>query len=77
MDFYNKEFKGISYAVLSGILYGFISYFGISLLQNNYSITSMLFWRFLFSSIFISLALLLSLKNIKLPSLKIFILIML
>ena len=72
LNYLNNEFKGTAYVVLSGILYGFLSYFGISLLQNGFSIASMLFWRFLFSSIFLFIIQIPSFKEVKLPSLKTF-----
>ena len=45
-----KDTKGSVYAILSGFLYGFIGYFGISALNDDLSITNMLFWRFAVST---------------------------
>jgi len=42
--------RGSFYAILSGFLYGFIGYFGLSAINGNLSPATMLFWRFLISS---------------------------
>jgi len=52
-----KDTKGSLYAILSGFLYGFIGYFGISALNDNLSITTMLFWRFAISTLVIGILL--------------------
>lgn len=64
---FTKELKGITYIILSGILYGSLGYFGISLLQNNFSLANMLFWRFLFSSLFLIVMLIPQIGGIKIP----------
>jgi drug/metabolite transporter (DMT)-like permease len=46
-----SEQKGSLYAILSGFLYGFIGYFGLSAINGNLSASTMLFWRFLIASI--------------------------
>ncbi|EHL30327.1 DMT family transporter [Legionella drancourtii] len=45
-----KEHRGSIYAILSGFLYGFIGYFGISAMNGHMSASTMLFWRFFISS---------------------------
>jgi drug/metabolite transporter (DMT)-like permease len=40
---------------LSGILYGFLGYLGTHVLQEHFSISTMLFWRFLIASIWMYL----------------------
>lgn len=46
----NKEYIGSFYAILSGFLYGFIGYFGLSAMKGHLSVSTMLFWRFLIAS---------------------------
>lgn len=41
-----QEMKGTTLVVVSGLLYGFIGFFGTKILQNNVTVTAMLFWRF-------------------------------
>lgn len=53
----SKEHRGSLYAILSGFLYGFVGYFGVSAVQSSLSITNMLFWRFLIASLIIVLLL--------------------
>ncbi len=60
----SQEQKGSLYAILSGFLYGFIGYFGLSAMQGNLSVANMLFWRFLISSILILLLLIPRIKTI-------------
>jgi len=47
--------KGALYAIISGLCYGLVGYFGISIVYANFSIFNMLFWRFLISSLLIGL----------------------
>ncbi|STY29597.1 transporter [Legionella wadsworthii] len=59
----NQEYRGSICAILSGFLYGFIGYFGLSAMSGNLSASTMLFWRFLISSIIIFLFLLPQIKK--------------
>ena len=59
----SREQKGSLYAILSGFLYGFIGYFGLNAINGNLSVSSMLFWRFLISSIIILLIIIPQLKS--------------
>lgn len=59
----NHEYRGSLYAILSGFLYGFIGYFGLSAINGNMSASTMLFWRFLISSMIILVIMLPSIKN--------------
>ncbi|MBA2710044.1 MAG: DMT family transporter [Tatlockia sp.] len=59
--------NGGFYAVLSGLFYGLIGYFGINVINANISVPNMLFWRFLISTLFILFLLLPQLKNLKNP----------
>lgn len=47
----SKEHYGTMYAILSGLLYGFVGYFGVSIVHASTSVTNMLFWRFFIASI--------------------------
>ncbi len=49
----STEHRGSGYALLSGFLYGFVGYFGVSVIHASISVTNMLFWRFLIASIVI------------------------
>src|SRR5690242_6338930 len=49
------ETKGVIYAVLSGILYGLLGYFGISIMNEDFSVSNMSFWRFFISSLVIAI----------------------
>lgn len=60
----SQEQKGALYAILSGFLYGFIGYFGLSAMNGNLSASTMLFWRFLIASILIFIILLPQFKKV-------------
>lgn len=47
--------RGSTYAILSGFLYSFIGYFGVSAIHSSLSVSNMLFWRFLISSMVIGI----------------------
>lgn len=61
----SQENRGSVYAILSGFLYGFIGYFGLSAINGNMSASNMLFWRFLIASAIVFVILLPQLKSIK------------
>lgn len=51
MGGFSRHSKGIFFASLSGMLYGFLAYFGVQIMQEgNCSISNMLFWRFLLTT---------------------------
>lgn len=56
--------KGAAYAALSGLFFGLIGYFGVSVINADISVSTMLFWRFLVSGLFISIILISSMKTI-------------
>lgn len=60
----SKTQQGTLYAIISGLCYGLVGYFGASVIKENFSIANMLFWRFLLASIFMSSLLLLRLNRI-------------
>lgn len=47
------QMRGTVLVALSGMLYGVMGYFGTQLLQDDFSVTTMLFWRFLAASLWI------------------------
>ncbi|ASQ45908.1 DMT family transporter [Legionella clemsonensis] len=49
--------NGALYAALSGLFFGLIGYFGVSVMKANVSVNNMLFWRFLVSSLFMGMLL--------------------
>ena len=52
MRILSGQHKGILYASLSGMLYGFLAYFGMTIMsEGQMSISNMLFWRFLLTTI--------------------------
>ena len=51
MKFLSKENEGSFYAIISGLLYGLIGYYGVTLLEEGMSISSMVFWRFSLAAI--------------------------
>ncbi len=51
------EQKGSLFAILSGLCYGLIGYFGISIIKEELSVSCMLFWRFFIASLFMGLLL--------------------
>ncbi len=60
----SREYRGSLYAITSGLLYGFIGYFGLSAMNGNLSASNMLFWRFLISSVIILLIILPQIRRI-------------
>jgi drug/metabolite transporter (DMT)-like permease len=63
MEQHKSQKKGIIYAIFSGLGFGFIGYFGMSLIEDNMSIALTTFWRFFVSSIIIAVV---SRKDLKL-----------
>ncbi len=51
-DIINNKNKGTILALLSSALYGLVGYFGTKLINVDMDISSMCFWRFMISSIF-------------------------
>ena len=59
----SKEHRGSLYAILSGFLYGFLGYFGVSVIQSSISVTNMLFWRFFISSLVIGILVIVTMRR--------------
>lgn len=56
--------RGSLYAIVSGFLYGFLGFFGLSAINNDLSITNMLFWRFAIAAMVLFFLLLPKLKQL-------------
>jgi len=59
-----KQQRGVLYAVSSGLCYGLLGYFGISLMNSGLSISNMLFWRFTIATLFMCVILIPKYKTI-------------
>jgi drug/metabolite transporter (DMT)-like permease len=64
MNFLSDEQRGSLYAVISGLCYGFLGYFGVNLMNADLSVTNMLFWRFFLAALFMLPIVVLQYKNI-------------
>ena len=64
MNFLSDEQRGSLYAVISGLGYGFLGYFGVNLMNADLSVTNMLFWRFFLAALFMLPIVVLQYKNI-------------
>ncbi len=64
MKMITHERRGILYAISSGLCFGLLGYFGVTLMQKNFSVFNMLFWRFLVGSIVVALLLIPSYKTL-------------
>ncbi len=59
----NQEHRGSAYAILSGLAYGLVGYFGVSAIHGHLSAETMLFWRFFIASLLIFIVLLPQIKK--------------
>jgi drug/metabolite transporter (DMT)-like permease len=55
MKILSTEQQGALLAILSGLMYGLVGYFGLCLMETNLSIANMQFWRFFISALFMCL----------------------
>lgn len=62
---FSAEQRGSSYAICSGLLYGLLGYFGMSLINAGLSASNMLFWRFFISSLVMLVILLPMIKQVR------------
>ena len=67
MIFLTKQHKGELYAISSGICYGLVGYFGMTLIQSGLSLSNMLFWRFLISALIVFIIILIKHKLVLQP----------
>lgn len=63
MRILSNEEKGVGLVVASAMAYGFLYYFGVAILKENYSPYATMFWRFLIATIFLFLILRPRMKN--------------
>ncbi|WP_367607757.1 DMT family transporter [Legionella sp. W05-934-2] len=49
----SSSHRGVLYILLSGMFFGLLGYFGLSLMNHNFSVYSMLFWRFAVAFVFL------------------------
>lgn len=61
---YTHRKTGAIYVALSGLFFGLIGYFGISIVHANISVSTMLFWRFLMASLFMCVVILPEFKQL-------------
>ncbi len=54
MQFLTDERKGILYAISSGLCFGLLGYFGVTLMDAQLSVYTMLFWRFVVGSLLVT-----------------------
>lgn len=66
----STEKKGTLLAVASGLLYGLLGYFGMSLLKTGLSIYNMTFWRFFAAIVFMSIVILGKREKLRAPPLQ-------
>lgn len=66
MFYVSQEQRGVMYAILSGLSFGLLGYFGITLMHANLSLHTMLVWRFIVSALVVTLALMSEYKSITL-----------
>ena len=50
MNFLSDEQRGSLYAVISGLCYGFLGYFGVNLMNADLSVTNIFFGCFIYAS---------------------------
>lgn len=50
-----SETRGTWYAIISGMLYGLLGYFGVTLINSGFSPFNVAFWRFFVASLFLLL----------------------
>jgi drug/metabolite transporter (DMT)-like permease len=53
MKNFSLQLRGTLLVALSGLLYGFMGFFGTHLIQENLSVSNMLFWRFFIATIWV------------------------
>ncbi len=57
------QLRGTLFVALSGLLFGFMGYFGTELVKENFSVTNMLFWRFFVATLWVACLALFSQNN--------------
>lgn len=62
-----NEHKGLLCAILSGLMYGLMGYFGMSLIKEGLSVSNMLFWRFLIAVVLLAIIIVVTIKRVAKP----------
>lgn len=65
-----NEHKGFLCAVLSGLMYGLLGYFGMTLLNEGLSVSTMLFWRFCIATLLLAIIIAATFKKIAKPNIQ-------
>jgi drug/metabolite transporter (DMT)-like permease len=65
MENKKQKRKGKFYAIISGLMYSLLGYFGVSIIKEGYSVENMSFWRFFIAAIFIFIIMLPNWKKMK------------
>lgn len=64
MNFLTTQKQGALYAISSGLCYGLMGYFGVTLMNSGLSVFNMLFWRFVIATLFVLILLLPKYQNL-------------
>ncbi len=65
MENKKQKRKGKIYAIISGLMYSLLGYFGVSIIKEGYSVENMSFWRFFIAAIFILVIMLPNWRKLK------------
>ncbi len=65
MENKKQKRKGKIYAIISGLMYSLLGYFGVSIIKEGYSVENMSFWRFFIAAIFILIIMLPNWRQLK------------
>ncbi len=65
MENKKQKRKGKFYAIISGLMYSLLGYFGVSIIKEGYSVENMSFWRFFIAAIFILIIMLPKWRQLK------------
>lgn len=64
----SNERRGAFYALSSGLSYGFVAYFGVSIIHASLSIANMSFWRYLIASSIVLVVVIVQRKHVVISS---------
>ncbi len=70
MNILTEQQRGSLYAISSGLCYGLVGYFGMTIIESGYSVFTMLFWRFFVATLCMALVLIPQYKHIDFSSYK-------
>ena len=63
---FSDQHRGSLLAIASGLCYGLVGYFGVRIIEENFSVSLMLFWRFFVATVFVGALLIPQYKQIPL-----------